>query len=581
MARMWKRKKSRVRNRASKVRVIIWLLLILFAWISIQIIIPNMTGVTLYESMPSMKTGKCSTIIDGNLIDDEYYPIVYENGEVLIASEVVRKYFDDSILRNDNFIITIKDGNYVRFEAGSKKIVVNDRIKKSKVAAQLEGDEIYLPCDVLAKLYTLEYRFIDETNVLIIDTDKSERFSCMTLASENLKIDGKVSGTVQEGESVTSYKTIGDETLIVTSLGACGFIKSSNLEKVSELKLESKLEELTSGMTLGILSVNLNGDDDKVVLKKNKKNILWYQVTSKKANPKGDEIIFPESVNTICFTWFDISDSEGNIYDKVSTDVIKKAHEEGLEVWALVANDFDNSSVTHDFLSSPVSREKAISKLMSLCKKYDIDGINVDIESIKKDSGEYYVQFIKEISTFSHLNNLVLSVDMYMPTQSNEYYGRSEFTPYVDYYCLMAYDEHWRTCGVAGSVGSLPWVEKGLKGTLEIVPKDKLILGIPFYTRLWGVDKKGEVVSSKALGMENAAENLEENKAKAKFDKTTGQNYSEYKKDNITYKVWLEDETSISSRLALASRYGLGGVASWKHGFEKDSIWLLYENYLK
>ncbi|MCQ2748513.1 MAG: glycosyl hydrolase family 18 protein [Clostridia bacterium] len=199
---------------------------------------------------------------------------------------------------------------------------------------------------------------------------------------------------------------------------------------------------------------------------------------------------------------------------------------------------------------------------MSLCKKYDIDGINVDIESIKKDSGEYYVQFIKEISTFSHLNNLVLSVDMYMPTKSNEYYGRSEFTPYVDYYCLMAYDEHWRTCGVAGSVGSLPWVEKGLKGTLEIVPKDKLILGIPFYTRLWGVDKKGEVVSSKALGMENATENLEENKAKTKFDKTTGQNYSEYKKDNITYKVWLEDETSISSRLALASRYGLGGVAS-------------------
>ncbi|MCQ2748512.1 MAG: copper amine oxidase N-terminal domain-containing protein [Clostridia bacterium] len=261
-----------------------------------------MTGITLYESMPSMKTGKCSTIIDGNLIDDEYYPIVYENGEVLIASEIVRKYFDDSILRNDNFIITIKDGNYVRFEAGSKKIVVNDRIKKSKVAAQLEGDEIYLPCDVLAKLYTLEYRFIDETNVLIIDTDKSERFSCMTHASDNLKIDGKVSGTVQAGESVTSYKTTGDETLIVTSLGACGFVKSSNLEKVSELKLESKLEELTSGMTLGILSVNLNGDDDKVVLKKNKKNILWYQVTSKKANPKGDEIVFPESVNTICFT---------------------------------------------------------------------------------------------------------------------------------------------------------------------------------------------------------------------------------------------------------------------------------------
>lgn len=243
---------------------------------------------------------------------------------------------------------------------------------------------------------------------------------------------------------------------------------------------------------------------------------------------------------------------------------------------SILAADF-----SHEFLSNPVAREKAINKLMSLCKKYDIDGINVDIESIKEKSGEYYVQFIKEISTFSHLNNLTLSVCMYMPTKQNEYYRREEFTPYVDYYCLMAYDEHWRTCNEAGSVGSLPWVEKGLKATLEIVPKEKLILGIPFYTRLWEVDQRGNVLSSKALGMENAMKNLEENKAKISFDKTTGQNYSEYKKDKSTFKVWLEDETSIASRLAIASRYGLGGVATWKSGFEKDSIWTLYENYLK
>ena len=252
--------------------------------------------------MPSMKSGKCSTIIDGHIIETDYYPIVYENGEALISSEIIREYFDDSILRNDNFIITIKEGNYVRFEVDSKKIVVNDRIKKSKVPSILKDDSIYLPCEVLSKLYTFEYKYIEETNVLIIDTNNKERFSALALCDDNLKIAGKVSGEIREGENITTYETSGDQTLVVTSLGACGLVKSSSIEKVSELKVEDKLSSLTNGLTLGILSVSLNGNDDKVQIKKEKKNILWYQVTSKKANPKGDDIVFPPSVNTICYT---------------------------------------------------------------------------------------------------------------------------------------------------------------------------------------------------------------------------------------------------------------------------------------
>ena len=178
----------------------------------------------------------------------------------------------------------------------------------------------------------------------------------------------------------------------------------------------------------------------------------------------------------------------------------------------------------------------------------------------------------------------VISVDMYMPRKSNEYYGRSEFTPYVDFFCLMAYDEHWGTCDEAGSVSSIPWVEKGIQETLKTVSKNKLVLGIPLYTRRWETGLNNYVdIHNKALGMKNAYDDLEKHKVKIKFDEVTKQNYGEYKDEETNHmmRIWLEDETSIKERLDLANLYELRGVASWKKGFEKDSIWALYEDYMK
>ena len=84
-----------------------------------------------------------------------------------------------------------------------------------------------------------------------------------------------------------------------------------------------------------------------------------------------------------------------------------------------------------------------------------------------------------------------------MPSQGTSFYNRKVVSEYVDYFCLMAYDEHWSTCPEAGSVASLPWVEKGITETLKDVPANKLVLGIPLYTRRWEVDKNNKVNSVK------------------------------------------------------------------------------------
>ena len=54
----------------------------------------------------------------------------------------------------------------------------------------------------------------------------------------------------------------------------------------------------------------------------------------------------------------------------------------------------------------------------------------------------------------------------------------------ADYVIIMGYDEHYAG-GEAGPVSSISFVDNGIKDTLEVVPKEKVINAIPFYTRLW------------------------------------------------------------------------------------------------
>ena len=174
----------------------------------------------------------------------------------------------------------------------------------------------------------------------------------------------------------------------------------------------------------------------------------------------------------------------------------------------------------------------------------------------------------------------MLSVDVsIIAVNSNwsESFDRAALSEYVDYVALMTYDQHWGGSPVSGSVAQLSWVEQSLKRVLAEVPHEKLLLGVPFYTRLWKEEyvsgSSKPVVTSKAISMEEAEKTVAENKAAKIWDPASGQYYAEYKKGNVTYKIWLEDEKSIKLRAELVNKYRLAGIASWKYGLEKPVIW--------
>lgn len=173
----------------------------------------------------------------------------------------------------------------------------------------------------------------------------------------------------------------------------------------------------------------------------------------------------------------------------------------------------------------------------------------------------------------------MLSVDNPVP-QFTSFYNRKEQGIVADYVIIMGYDEHTDGTEEAGSVASLPFVEEGIQQTLKEVPKNKVINGVPFYTRLLFTDNAG-TVTSEIMGMDQASKIVTEMGMEMYWNKDVSQNYAELSTDNGLYQMWLEDEQSLDAKMQLVQKYELGGVAEWKLGFERADVWNTISQYLQ
>ena len=325
-------------------------------------------------------------------------------------------------------------------------------------------------------------------------------------------------------------------------------------------------------------------------------NLTWHQIYNTGVTKTGNHM---DGVNVISPTWFRLVDNTGltpysyehefysdlNLYiaDLSNKDYIKDCKAEGYKVWAMF-NTEGSPSKTSKFLNSAPARAACVNMMKDMILKYDLDGINLDFENMNKSDRDLYTQFVKEMADMCHSVGAILSVDVtkYEPTSPTYSlcYDRTAIAKYADYVGLMAYDQNGTWSTEAGSVADLEWTEKALIKTLEEVPNEKLLLGIPFYARIWET-VNGKVVKTSAVGMTTVANKIAENNATVYYDEKTGQNYAEWTSGNSVFKVWIEDKTSIKARLDLIEEYDLAGVASWSKTFETPDIWGFIEENLK
>lgn len=308
-------------------------------------------------------------------------------------------------------------------------------------------------------------------------------------------------------------------------------------------------------------------------------NLGWHVIGGVDGNDTLEAAVAQtKGLNVISPTWFTLTGNEGDFSSFATTSYVEKAHEMGLEVWALVGNVDSVDVDLYTVLGKTSNRRHLILQLLAAAREYNLDGLNIDFENVSLDAGEPFIQFIRELSIPCRKYGIVLSVDNYVPMNHTDHYDRAEQGVVADYVIIMGYDEHYNGSDEAGSVASINFVENGIKNTVADVPKEKVINALPFYTRIWETGEDG--ISSQAVGMEMAQTYVADHGIATRWDEVTCQNYGEFQDGGRLCQVWLEDAESIKVKLNIMEKYEIAGVAAWRLGFETADVWDEIEAYM-
>jgi spore germination protein YaaH len=368
-----------------------------------------------------------------------------------------------------------------------------------------------------------------------------------------------------------------------------------NIENLSDLFMVSyeHIEEPFLGIKVDF---NSQGEttfiEDTMTLIKEalpeKINMTWEAVysggtdVSKLYEMPGLDIISP--------VWYDLDDASGAVKSRKQDDYIEWANAMGYDLWPAITNSFD-PEMTSALLHSIPNRTAFIDKMVTLYANNQFEGINIDFENIYKEDKDALSQFIAELTAAFHRKNMIVSMDVTFAGGSDTWskcYDRYKLGQWVDYIVVMSYDQHWGSSPVSGTVAGLTWVDQNLELLTKEVDSDKIIMGIPFYMRVWFERPSKEFVNhmkvtSDAITMHRMEIILETEDYTMLWDEVNGQNYISYidPEDNAVKKIWIEDVESLKLKVELVHKYNLKGIASWRRGYELESVWPALEDVLE
>ena len=504
--------------------------------------------------------------------------IVEEKGRIsdgicYLDIATIHKYLNDRFYVDggEGLLLYTLPEDIVRNSIGSSvKETAQGSEELGYTAAIWEGDTLYVALDYIKQYTNFSYQLFTDPYRIQLTTEWPSYEVASISKNTQVRVKGGVKSEiltdVQKGDQVSVLEQMETWSKVKTADSVIGYVENKRLTGIrSEQPIpvtDYQEPEYTS------------------LTRDHKINLGWHVVASAGGNDTFNSVTANAgNLNVISPTWFKLCDNEGGYTGFASADYVQKAHDRGLEVWALIENiEYKDSISMYEILSSTTTRQKLIDSLMNDLITYGIDGINVDFEQLSMDCGEHFVEFIRELSAACRKNGKVLSVDNYVPRDFNDYYDRKEQGIVADYVIVMGYDEHYAGSKEAGSVASIDYVEDGIAQTVKEVPAEKVINAIPFYTRIW--ETTGDGISSQAVDMVTAEQFISNHGITAEWDETTCQNYGEYTSGDSRYQVWLEDADSIKVKLNVMENYGIGGVAEWRLGFEKPEIWDVIGEYL-
>ncbi|MTI47406.1 glycosyl hydrolase family 18 protein [Sporosalibacterium faouarense] len=529
-------------------------------------------SISPYEAVSAFSRNEINLVIEDNPIRTESSPII-DKDRTLIPVNIIADHIYENIEVNDKsnrLYVNIKEPQF-KLETEELDNRLDKELRLNFLTEDIMGTE-YIDISGMENIFGITFEYHQDSNILIIDKLK-EKVTTGIITSE-VRLRPKKSSfsfsldKLEKGDNMTIYEE-GDKWLKVrTNKGYIGYV----LKK----KVEIKEQEYNINSQLNVVRGDWNPQE--------KISLVWNHISKYSPNLSVEGTI--EGLDVISPTWFSVVNSDGFVINNGDIKYARDAHDKGYKVWGLINNSFDKD-LTRELLASEEAQKKVIDQVLIYSSLYNLDGINIDFENVYYEDKDRLTNFVDNLTEALKKQNLIVSIDTTVPSSSptwSKFYDRESLSEIVDYCVVMTYDEHWAASPKSGSVASIDWVDWSIRRTLEYIPKEKLLMGIPFYTREWEETKieDGKVkVKSKALSMGTVKERIEEYNSEVVWLDDTGQYYTEYEKEGKRYRIWIENSESIKLKANLVHKYDLAGAASWRKGFEEGDVWEVLNKVLK
>ena len=530
---------------------------------------------TKYYALESSDVG--AIMLDGAILDEKCRIL---NGICYLDLNTVQQYLHNRFYYSElsreirytdatTVVVAALDGsNWTSTTAG-----VTDSFEEPYVIALAIEENCYIALDFIEKYVPVTHALFGEPDRVVIESMEL----CKELAA--VKKDTAVRWRAGVKSDILTEVAKGEQVMILDAEQVEGWVKVATANGCIGYIKESRVG--TRAMVTGVSTLEYQEPEYTTIQLDEKVRLGFHAVYNQTANSNLESMLETAyNINVISPTWFSLSDNAGNFTHIASHDYVQTAHSRGIQVWGLVEDITNRNAIdTYEILGNSQSRANLINGLMEAALAYGLDGLNIDLEGIRGRDGAHFVQFLRELSIRCREEGLILSVDNYPPNQGNMYYDYKEQGVVADYVVLMGYDEHWGGCGNPGSTASQPFVENSLDNLLEMVPADKVINALPFYTRLWKTS--GETVTDKAIFMKSIDNAVNEYRMVIDFDEATGQKYARAEGDGVVWEMWIEDYASMENKLIAVQERDLAGVAAWRLGYEEQEIWELIGSYIQ
>lgn len=542
--------------------------------IGIFYIVPNYQIITFYDK------DEIRIVIDDKEITKELSdPVLIENGVVMLSTDTIDIYFDKWLYYDEKYdtYITTTDTGVAKFKVDSNILEIDGVSKEMKTSPKIFSfeeivddeiietkpqhytitkDVVYVPIEELEEFYKIDVVYNDK----VVITKMNPEMETIVVKDEKINLRAlktfwsRKTATAKAGEEINIFRYSDEKEWIWarTEDGKLGYVDIEDLKQYGIKEYVAAKEE-----------------------NKEKINLIW----DNNLNISGQDKI--ENIDVISPTWIYLKDTDGNLIYNISKEYVSWAHNEGYEIWAVLKNDKMGIDKTSKVVTDMKARENLIEQLIKICDENELDGINIDFEEMKKEDADEFSQFVREISSTLRKKGYVVSVDVTVPDGSDTWslcYNRYELSDAVDYIALMAYDQHGSFSTKPGSVASFSWVENNVEKMIESgIDSQKIILGIPLYSRQWTV-VNGELTRKDVVAIKNIDKYMKS--PKITWLEEDKQYYYENVRGNTWEVMWIEDKRSILEKLSLIEKYNLGGSAYWSWGHSDKEFWKDIQEHL-